>query len=336
MRGMSSRHHTGSRLKLAVLAFASIGLIATGAGAAQAATSSPQAQSARAQCGLADSALSKASVKAGTNAVRCGLVGTVITNNGIGVTVPAPGMAAGADRIQTDGSSGDFQIEVAKDGSISFPAGENTDAPAANPAADTAACSDGAYSLNDLKATTAYKWWMGDGTMPAGLSRSSAKAQFADAINNITGSYNSCGYSDLVSATSSYQGYTTAESNMTSTGACGTTDTRSTWDAGNLATGTVAQTCWWAYVVDGAPNRLAYADVRYNETDYNFTANPTSGCSNKYDIRSVGTHEAGHVFGVGHVGSGHNQLTMYTNSFTCTAMARTLGKGDVAALRARY
>ncbi|MFJ6297517.1 hypothetical protein ACIQJX_29700 [Streptomyces griseoviridis] len=53
-------------------------------------------------------------------------------------------------------------------------------------------------------------------------------------------------------------------------------------------------------------------------------------------MRSVGTHEAGHVFGLGHVGSGHSNLTMYTNSFTCKTIARTLGKGDVLALRSIY
>ncbi|MGW1764472.1 matrixin family metalloprotease [Streptomyces sp. NPDC002073] len=58
--------------------------------------------------------------------------------------------------------------------------------------------------------------------------------------------------------------------------------------------------------------------------------------SNLSDIRSVGTHEAGHVFGMGHVGSGHNNLTMYTNSYTCSTRARTLGKGDILGLRSIY
>ncbi|MFE7709606.1 hypothetical protein ACFU6I_28295 [Streptomyces sp. NPDC057486] len=30
-------------------------------------------------------------------------------------------------------------------------------------------------------------------------------------------------------------------------------------------------------------------------TDFDVTNSPTSSCSNTYDIRSVGTYEAGHV-----------------------------------------
>ncbi|GLF95167.1 matrixin family metalloprotease [Streptomyces yaizuensis] len=81
---------------------------------------------------------------------------------------------------------------------------------------------------------------------------------------------------------------------------------------------------------------LREADVRYNTADSLFTDRPTGSCRNRYDIRSVGTHEAGHVFGLGHVGAGHENLTMYTNSFLCTTKARTLGKGDVLALRSIY
>jgi hypothetical protein len=95
-------------------------------------------------------------------------------------------------------------------------------------------------------------------------------------------------------------------------------------------------TCSWTWPAPGVKNDLREADVRFNTRDHDFTNKPTSRCSNKYDIRSVGTHEAGHVFGLGHVGSGHENLTMYTNSFTCIPKARTLGKGDVLALRSIY
>ncbi|GLY30805.1 matrixin family metalloprotease [Kineosporia sp. NBRC 101731] len=87
----------------------------------------------------------------------------------------------------------------------------------------------------------------------------------------------------------------------------------------------------------GIKNDLLEADVRYNTNDHNFTNNGASGsCSAQYDVRSVGTHEAGHVFGMGHVGSGHDNLTMYTKSFYCDTRARTLGKGDVLGLRSIY
>ncbi|MBT2401989.1 matrixin family metalloprotease [Streptomyces sp. ISL-100] len=94
--------------------------------------------------------------------------------------------------------------------------------------------------------------------------------------------------------------------------------------------------CTWSWSSPGIKNDLREADVRFNTTDFDFTNNPTSSCRNKDDIRSVGTHEAGHVFGMGHVATGHSNLTMYTNSFTCSTKARTLGKGDVLGLRSIY
>ncbi|MFC8670668.1 hypothetical protein [Streptomyces sp. NPDC057199] len=110
----------------------------------------------------------------------------------------------------------------------------------------------------------------------------------------------------------------------------------SVWDGGNLKSSAVATTCSYTWSMPGVKNDLREADVRFNTHDYDFTNKLTSSCSNKYDIRSVGTHEAGHVFGLGHVGSGHSNLTMYANSFTCKTIARTLGKGEVLALRGIY
>ncbi|WP_307050327.1 matrixin family metalloprotease [Streptomyces achromogenes] len=53
-------------------------------------------------------------------------------------------------------------------------------------------------------------------------------------------------------------------------------------------------------------------------------------------MRSVATHEAGHVFGLAHSGAGHENLTMFASSFACSTSARTLGKGDVLGLRTLY
>jgi hypothetical protein len=293
-----------------------------------------------AACNLPSGDLSVSDLRAGSSATACRAVGRVIRLGGVGVTVPRPGEAAGVEALTVDGRGLGFQIEVAANGTVSYPQ-ETVHAPSTAAgvaaAASPSACSDGAYSTNDLKEYGTYNWYIGDGGMPGALSQSAAQGAFADAINNITQSYNNCGYTDQVGASSAYQGTTTYESDMSSTGSCTDRDGKSTWDAGNLESGTVAQTCWWSTPTPGFKNDLVEADVRYNTTDYDFTDNPTSSsCSNKYDVRSVGTHEAGHVFGMGHVGSGHSELTMYTNSFTCTAKARTLGKGDVLGLRSIY
>ena len=204
----------------------------------------------------------------------------------------------------------------------------------------TGACSDGAYSTFDLKEYGTYNWYIGDGGMPGALSRSSAQAAFADTINNITDSYNNCGYGDSVSARSHYSGTTTYEADVNSNDTCTARDGKSTWDAGNLKNDTVGITCSWSWAMWGVKNDLREADVRFNTTDYDFTNSPTSSCwsrnPHQIDIRSVGTHEAGHVFGLGHVSTEHPNLTMTIQSDWCTTKFRTLGKGDVLGLRSIY
>lgn len=198
------------------------------------------------------------------------------------------------------------------------------------------ACRDGAYRTAGHKEYGIYAWYIGDGGMPGGLSRSDAKRAFHDAIANITNSYNNCGYSDTVDARMRFVSETNREAGINSRSQCLDSDGLSVWDAGDLKGNIVAMTCSWAWTMPGVKNDLREADVRFNTRDYDFTNKPTRRCSNKYDIRSIGTHEAGHVFGMSHVGARHENLTMYMNAFTCRKSGRTLGKGDVIALRSLY
>lgn len=236
-------------------------------------------------------------------------------------TDPAADLPQGPDDTVTDASdSGTEGDEVA----------DADDARAAG------ACNDGAYNTADRKEYGTYNWYIGDGGMPGALSRTDAKWAFYDAIDNITESHNNCGYSDTVGAKMNFLSETSREAGINTNSQCTDYDGLSVWDAGNIKNGTVATTCSWTWSMPGVKNDLREADVRFNTHDVDFTNKPTSSCSNKYDIRSVGTHEAGHAFGLDHVGAGHENLTMYTNSHTCKTIARTLGKGDVLALRSIY
>ncbi|MFY4722976.1 matrixin family metalloprotease [Streptomyces sp. LaBMicrA B280] len=233
-------------------------------------------------------------------------------------------------------TAGDLSQEADGTDADASDVGDGTEVADVDALTSRSACGDGAYTTADRKEYGTYNWYIGDGGMPGGLSRTDAKWAFYDAIDNITDSYNNCGYGDTVGAKANFLSETSYEADINASAHCTDRDGLSTWDAGDLKSGVVATTCSWTWPMPGVKNDLREADVRFNTHDYDFTNKPTSSCSNKYDIRSVGTHEAGHVFGLGHVGSGHENLTMYTNSFTCRTIARTLGKGDVLALRSIY
>ncbi|MDX2591352.1 matrixin family metalloprotease [Streptomyces sp. WI03-4A] len=246
---------------------------------------------------------------------------------------------AGSDRFDPLANTADPAADVPAEGdAVADPSDASEGAEVADIDALSApgACSDGAYKTNDLKEYGTYNWYIGDDPMPGGLSRTDAKWAFYDAIDNITDSYNNCGYGDSVGAKTNFLSETGREASVSKTGRCTGNDGISVWDAGDIKDSAVATTCTYSWSMPGVKNDLREADVRFNTHDYDFTNKPTGSCSNKYDIRSVGIHEAGHVFGLGHVGDGHENLTMFTNSFVCTTKARTLGKGDVLALRSVY
>ncbi|MFI6938840.1 peptidase M10 [Streptomyces sp. NPDC050418] len=223
----------------------------------------------------------------------------------------------------------------------------NADAPDAPPEGETevaevdaavapGACSDGTYKTLDLKEYGTYNWYVGDGGMPGALSRSAASVAFRDAVGNIVGMYNNCGLTDTVTAQASYKGFTDYEADISSSGTCKGRDGLSTWDAGDLPSNNFAISCSWSYVYEGKKNDLREGDVRYNTTDHDFTDSPTSSCYRKVDVRGLGTHEAGHVFGLADLYGDDDNLTMYGISTYCTTKARTLGLGDVRGLRSIY
>ncbi|MGX1956018.1 hypothetical protein ACWIGY_37720 [Streptomyces anulatus] len=85
---------------------------------------------------------------------------------------------------------------------------------------------------------------------------------------------------------------------------------------------------------DDAPNgRPAEGplSLEKNRADY-----PTSSCYRKHDVRGIGTHKAGHVFGLDDLYGNDDNLTMYGTPSYCKTRARNLGLGDVRGLRSIY
>jgi hypothetical protein len=258
----------------------------------------------------------------------------------MGVTVPEPGNGVFVSTVDVTGQSRSFGVRVADDGTISYPeVGPNLQASSASAealaaAASPTSCDDGTYKLLGYKEYGTWTWWIGDGGKPAALTVAEAKAAYADAINNMTQTTDTCGYSDEVDAAASYGGTTTVESDMDASGNCLSPDSKSSIDAGNLPTAVVAQTCAYTNSVPLAKDDLAQADIRFNTNDLNFVDG--GACTTQFDLRSILTHEVGHVFGLGDITGAHEWLTMAYSGGPCETRKRTLAKGDVLGMRSLY
>jgi hypothetical protein len=269
-------------------------------------------------------------------------IGDLVESERAGVLVPATGETVGIAVHDDDGTSRTLQLANASDRGVhvlppSAIVDEATDA-AELEAVKAAPCRDRAYSLEGFHWTSTYHWSFQTSSSPNGYDASRVEAAIARATNNITTSHNSCGLTDMVSATQVHDGTTTRKPNIASTTtsiACGTRDSVNVVGFGALPKGTLGVTCYW---YDGNGVALE-ADVKLNARYYHwFTAATTpGGCSNKFSLEATTTHEMGHAFGLGHVSeAAHGTLTMSTKIAPCTAAASSLGLGDVRGLRARY
>ena len=105
----------------------------------------------------------------------------------------------------------------------------------------------------------------------------------------------------------------------------------------SIGGGTIAQTWLWATYVFGN-----YDSLRIIETDMEFdnsklwSAQP-SGVAGRFDVQNIGTHEAGHTFGLGDLYDPEDsEQTMYGYGATGETKKRTLEWGDQAGIRALY
>ncbi|MFH0173223.1 matrixin family metalloprotease [Streptomyces cacaoi] len=288
-------------------------------------------------CALARGELTVDDLPAGSSVLDCLAVGRVVTHEGAGVAVPEPGTTVSVDALTVDGSAHGFTLTVAADGTVSYAYEAAHPEAVARARADAPApCTDGAYSTAGRKEYGTYEWFIGDGPLPGRLSLAESRRAFEDAIATITTSRNDCGYDDTVTAKARFLSTTGNEAGIDRAARCTRRDGLSVWDAGDIGGEAVATTCSWSRPMPDGPEELLEADVRFNTHEFPFTNRPSGGCTHAYDVRSVATHEAGHVFGLGHSGVGHENLTMYANSFACSTDARTLGKGDILGLRSLY
>jgi hypothetical protein len=137
---------------------------------------------------------------------------------------------------------------------------------------------------------------------------------------------NSCGLGDVTKLTSHYLGGTSATIHPDFP------DGKSVTDKGPMTSiqgCSIAIACTFNFPGDN--DTVVETDQRFNSR-YSYS---NTGAAGKYDVQSIATHESGHSIGLDHADSS-SQLTMFFQTLTGTKYLRSLAKGDVRGLRARY
>ncbi len=187
-------------------------------------------------------------------------------------------------------------------------------------------CQDHAFRTLGAKQVSTYNWSFKSSSTPSGLNKSSVANMLQKSFSNVTGANNDCGRADNVSATHHYQGTTTKSPN------CGTQDGSNVVGFGKLDFGVLAVTCYW---INGG--KIVEADMKIT-TRESWALSLASCHGNMPMLEATITHEAGHVFGLDHVGENkHGRLTMspYLDG-PCNNNEATLGLGDMLGLESLY
>jgi hypothetical protein len=253
--------------------------------------------------------------------------------DGVGLIVPDPGTGVWGAALRVDGGHEVLGIETRPDGSVVVHRGSAASGGSDGPAERArGACTDGAYSLDGEKWKTSYRWYFNRSSTPSEVNRDNATEAVRDGVKNITRADNDCGLGDTISATQDYKGTIDKGVNIGSNSTCKSSDGKSVIGFGNLLAGDLAFTCWWTK--NGDP---VEGDIRFNKTEYLWVVNVGNVCLTKFSVEAVATHEAGHVFGLGHVSEGaHGSLTMSTVMLACQSSEKTLGLGDIEGLEDLY
>jgi hypothetical protein len=259
--------------------------------------------------------------------------GARVEVDGVGVVAPEPGTTAWGAALRADGESSILGVETREDGTVVIHRAPALVADSGGPAGPAqGACGDGAYSLNGDDWDKSYHWYFNRDSAPSEVDEGRATEAVRDGVENIPQANNDCGLGDKVGATQKYQGTKNDAGNIGSDSTCNGSDGRSMLGFGNLQADDLAFTCWWTR--NGA---IIEGDIRLNKFEYSWVVEIGGSCVTKYSIEAVVTHEAGHVFGLGHVDeAAHGSLTMSPVMLTCQSSEKTLGLGDVRGLEALY
>jgi hypothetical protein len=257
--------------------------------------------------------------------------GTVVSFDGLSVTVPAPGHEVTETATTTTGGV-TLQVQTASDGSA-YEATSSAAVTGATSASSPGACTD-VFEPGDLgfRVNATLVWFFHSNSTPSRNNVDNVETDLKAATSHITNEYNDCGRVDSVSATQSYGGRLQRSTDVQNDGGCNTTpDGYNMVGFGILPTGVIATNCY--YSRNGS---LDESDLRLNSS-VNWITDSGTGCQTSYVVDAVATHERGHTFGMDDVfDTAHSELTMYHQIAPCTSGKETLALGDMLRLESKY
>jgi len=260
----------------------------------------------------------------------CSLVGRVVTRGRVSVVVPPPGVTVAGEGLSGRGET--VGLVVTNTGRRVV-VGGSTGAPDRR-AASPGACKDRAFHLEGHHWQSGYRYRINLTRMPAHDRAKTVVAQVKAGNTNVRRGRNTCGRRAVRTHAATYLGRTEIRPNVTTDGStvgCGAYNTKNVVGFGDLPGNLLGWTCFW-WVGGG---RINAADVLMDSGDELVTRLPAT-CTDRWDFEGAVTHEMGHVYGLGHTGSGHANLTMQHLLRPCSTYARTLGLGDWLGMKKMY
>lgn len=273
----------------------------------------------------------------GVSELGCSLVGRFVYAGRVSVVVPPEGMTVSGEGVGTHGSVAGLRVTntgarvraVIGAAASSGPAG-------AERGTSPPACKDRTFHLEPGADpwVTSLRYRVNLAKAPADAHKKTLVDQIKIANGNVRKGRNTCGKPRLKTPAAHYLGRSSVRPHITSSSSfvsCGTYDTKNVVAFGDLPTGLLGWTCnWWS-----GSTHLSAADILMDNGASMATELPAN-CVDIWDFEGVVTHEMGHVYGMAHTGSGHDNLTMQHELTPCSTYARTLGLGDWLGMKKMY
>jgi predicted Zn-dependent protease len=264
-----------------------------------------------------------------------------LARSGVRLDAPPPGLGVALTAVTIRGEALALVLETDLAGVTRVVEHEASEALAQQldgVAASPGACKDGMYTLIGFSWPEAWAWRFRASSTPLGLRKATVESQLRASVRSITAARNDCGMPDRVNARARYLGRTQARPGIRSDATCGRRDGQNVVGFGALPGFIAGLTCTTYTVPSRGRGRAIESDVLLNRrVAWSLKRATCSRANNEVMLRSVASHEFGHVFGLGHVPEAtHGRLTMSESIGPCDDSAFTLGRGDVLGLQRLY